>query len=755
MSAASPSDKDGVMQTYWLRGAIRVSLLLAIVLAAILPVISPVASAAELTRFLETVSADEAFPGADRIVPVAGSLPVAEAFAGQRLVGHVFVTSDLVDATGYSGKPISVLIGIDPRGVIRAARLVEHYEPIVLIGIPERRVAEVIDAYVGLDVTVQAGATANDRNVDIVSGATVTIMVIDDSIVRAGLKVARALGLGGLSKPAPAVTRTIDPASDIARDWHELVADGTVQRLKITVGEVNAAFAQAADGEAAKRPEAGAPDDVFVEIYTALVSVPGIGRSLLGDAEYRNLERVLEPDEQAIVIAGRGRYSFKGSGYVRGGIFDRFHVVQGDRSFRFRDRQHKRLRRIEAAGAPQFNEVDLFRTGDGERFEPAEPWRLELLVGRATGARSKAFHTFVLDYAMPEHYLLAVAPAAAQPAPSSGGSARDEAAPLWKTLWGNKRMEIVVLGVALALLTLVFFFQNVLVRRRTLTDKVRIAFLVFTLLFLGLYANAQLSVVNILTVFSALVSGFDWAYFLMDPLVFMLWGSVAASLIFWGRGAYCGWLCPFGALQELSNRLARKIGIPQIRVPWPVHERLWALKYLIFLALFGVSLHSLSLAERLAEVEPFKTAVIMKFDREWPFVAFAAGLVFAGLFIERFYCRYLCALGAALAIPARIRTFDWLKRYGQCGSPCQRCANDCMVQAIHPEGHINPNECLYCLHCQELYFDERQCPVMIAKRVKRERRESLSNPQAKEQIEKILLEVRSGKEVRDSVRTGS
>jgi NosR/NirI family nitrous oxide reductase transcriptional regulator len=316
-------------------------------------------------------------------------------------------------------------------------------------------------------------------------------------------------------------------------------------------------------------------------------------------------------------------------------------------------------------------------------------------------------------------------------------------------------MEIVVLGVALALLTLVFFFQNMLVRRRALAHKVRIAFLVFTLLFLGLYANAQLSVVNILTVFSALVSGFDWAYFLMDPLVFMLWGSVAASLIFWGRGAYCGWLCPFGALQELSNRLARKIGIPQIRVPWPVHERLWALKYLIFLALFGVSLHSLSLAERLAEVEPFKTAVIMKFDREWPFVAFAAGLVFAGLFIERFYCRYLCALGAALAIPARIRTFDWLKRYSQCGSPCQRCANDCMVQAIHPEGHINPNECLYCLHCQELYFDEHECPVMIAKRVKRERRESLSNPQAKEQIEKILLEVRSGKEVRDSARTGS
>ena len=92
------------------------------------------------------------------------------------------------------------------------------------------------------------------------------------------------------------------------------------------------------------------------------------------------------------------------------------------------------------------------------------------------------------------------------------------------------------------------------------------------------------------------------------------------------------------------------------------------------------------------------------------------------LFVERFYCRYLCALGAALAIPGRIRMFEWLKRYRECGSPCQRCANDCMVAAIHPEGHINPNECLYCLNCQTLYFDEHRCPVMIQRRLMRERR---------------------------------
>ena len=68
-----------------------------------------------------------------------------------------------------------------------------------------------------------------------------------------------------------------------------------------------------------------------------------------------------------------------------------------------------------------------------------------------------------------------------------------------------------------------------------------------------------------------------------------------------------------------------------------------------------------------------------------------------------------------------MRMFDWLKRYKECGSPCQTCANDCFVQAIHPTGEINPNECLSCLNCQVLYQDDNRCPVRILKKKKRER----------------------------------
>ena len=129
--------------------------------------------------------------------------------------------------------------------------------------------------------------------------------------------------------------------------------------------------------------------------------------------------------------------------------------------------------------------------------------------------------------------------------------------------------------------------------------------------------------VNVLTFANSLLTGFNWEYFLSAPLIFLLWASIAAGLLFWGRGPFCGWLCPFGALQELLNNIAKAVKIPQYRLPWGLHERLWPIKYIIFLGLFGLSLYSTAFAEQFAEVEPFKTAIILKFAREWPYVIYA------------------------------------------------------------------------------------------------------------------------------------
>ena len=212
-----------------------------------------------------------------------------------------------------------------------------------------------------------------------------------------------------------------------------------------------------------------------------------------------------------------------------------------------------------------------------------------------------------------------------------GGRASGRGPPeLWRQIWNGKPLQIAILTAALAVLAGIFFFQDQLARRPLLHDRLRLAFLLFALFWIGWYGQAQLSVVNVLTFFSALRSDFRWDYFLMDPLVFILWCATAVSMVFWNRGAFCGWLCPFGALQELLNRAAKRLGVKQLQVPHGVNQRLSALKYIIFVLLFGYALYDLALAERLAEVEPFKTAIILRFARAWPFVLFAALLLAAG-----------------------------------------------------------------------------------------------------------------------------
>ena len=319
-------------------------------------------------------------------------------------------------------------------------------------------------------------------------------------------------------------------------------------------------------------------------------------------------------------------------------------------------------------------------------------------------------------------------PAAPPPAmtpPRPGATTLAQATPeepLWVEIWRSRKVEIALLVVGLAVLAAILVFQDWLARHPTLLWYVRRAFLLYTLFFIGWYALAQLSIVHVFTFVQAVTREFHWETFLIDPMLFILWGFVALTLLLWGRGVYCGWLCPFGALQELVNQAARRFNVRQLEFSDVVHERLSAVKYLLLILLFGISLQSTIQMVHYAEVEPFKTAVTLRFQREWPFVLYAAGLIVVSLFNRKFFCKYLCPLGAALAIPGRFRVFDWwLRRRRECGRPCQTCAKECEVRAIRPTGEINANECHYCLDCQVTYYNEAKCMPLIERRTRHQR----------------------------------
>ncbi len=263
------------------------------------------------------------FAGADEVGALEGEPPAAPVFAQGQRVGFAFVSDQVLPIPAYSGKPISVLVGLDRSGRIVGVHLLHHEEPILAVGIPARRLDGFIAQYLGRaagDRVQVGGHRAGYDTVDGISGATITVMVLNATIMRAARVVAESRGL----------------------------------------------FA----GTAAAQAQGGVPADSHL----------------------------------------------------------------------------------------------------------AQAWRTQ-------------------------------APA------------------------------IMVLGAALLVLLLILIAQDWLVRRPVLLRRVRLGFLVFTVLFIGGYALAQLSVINVLTFSQAVMREFRWDSFLIDPLVFLLWGFVAVTLLLWGAGS--------------------------------------------------------------------------------------------------------------------------------------------------------------------------------------------------------------------------
>ena len=137
---------------------------------------------------------------------------------------------------------------------------------------------------------------------------------------------------------------------------------------------------------------------------------------------------------------------------------------------------------------------------------------------------------------------------------------------------------------------------------------------------------------------------------------------------------FCGWLCPFGAMQEIINNISQKIGIKQLKISDLIHRRLIYIKYFILLLMILLLFIDLDMALLFTEIEPFKTAITLKFIRNWPYVIYAIILLIMSICLySRFYCRYICPLGAALAIGGKIKLFSVLLRRKECGNPCHLC----------------------------------------------------------------------------------
>ena len=678
-------------------------------------------------------------PEADSFRKANIGIPVLEALKGGKLYAYVFLSVDLVNIPAYSGKPLVTMIAMSPQGTILKSRVVHHDEPILLLGIPSSVLDVFTGQYIGhqirdhfevvskgrLSVGVAqkrgekeyeehaeekheekheehapapaggagAGTTGLARQtiqVDMITGATVTALTLDETQLAAARKVGRVVGL-----LPPAQQRIVTWHADYQpKTWDALVAEGSVGHLRVMPQQMDVA------------PQGDLP---WIDLYFGDVTEPVTGANILGRSTYDWLKGELKPHEHAIFVVANGMTSFKGSAFVRGGIFDRFRIEQGLYRFTFHDLDYNPLYGVKAEGAPKFKESGLFIQRDS-RFDPTLPWSFVFVGSRLTGetATSKEFKNFPAPYRLPtQYYDVKVIQTAAHEASVA------------QRVWVQQWPEALALALFLAATFAVFFARRWITRNPRRLEAAHVSVMVASVVVVGLIFRTPPSVTQIFPFVRWFREGVRFELFLSDPLLFVFWIFIAASLVLWGRGWFCGWVCPYGAMLELLHRVSRRVLPRRMIVQFPprVHNVLRRLRYVIFLVLLGFSVFSLNWAERLAEVEPFKTTwIVGVFHRDWYLVLYWWVLLAAGVFVFRFFCRYLCPLGAALSALTVFRLIG-IRRREFC-TACKICARGCDSQAIDDQGRINKFECLYCLECEQKYYDDKVCPPLVVARRK-------------------------------------
>ena len=439
---------------------------------------------------------ESTFTGADigPKVPVGeDNLPVRTITKGDEVIGYAFETNDILPIPAYSGAPINTLVMMEPNGDFIHSVVLEHHEPILLVGIPEQKLYDFVDQYDDMKATdrVRVGAANTEGviSVDAVAGATVTVMVVNEAMMRSAKKVGIALGLPGLEKSAEVPPSTIKEDVFKTANWDTLVGDGSIRKLTLNRGQIDEAFI-GTEAEEVDVASAEKKNDLFIEMYYAPLNIPTIGRNLIGDEQYAWLQSELNEGDHAIAVFGNGRYSFKGNGFVRGGIFDRTQVQQNEKVISFHDSDYFRFQDFIVDGYPGFQETAIFIIRSQYDFDHGSPWQIELLVRRQVGALDSVFTSFFGDYQTREEYITR---------PVIEVIEEEEPQPLWVSVWQNKTFQISVLSVSLVLLTAIIFFQDYLVRYPRLLNHARHLFLVYTVVFIGWYTLGQLSVVNVFT----------------------------------------------------------------------------------------------------------------------------------------------------------------------------------------------------------------------------------------------------------------
>ena len=624
-----------------------------------------------------------------------------------RVAGYGFETQPLAALPGFSGAPINLFVQVTLEGKFINAEIITHNEPIFVSGLGEAAFHNFVTQYRGLSITdtivvgVPYGGKSKGSSLvylDGVTKATASVRIAHETILAASFAIAREK-MAGIAARQP--TRP-DPDYSEELTWDMLVEQGLAKRKLITNADVQEAFKDSLweddDAEAADYP-----DDPYLDLWVVDLGPTSIAKAALTQDSFEELERFKEisDNDEPILVIDAGRHGLVGPDFIRNTSPDLIFAKQDKFPIALRDADLD----VELANGVPGEVAMILRTDRRLGFDPTKPWQLSVRAIREHGVFRPEIGTrdFTITHVTDGRFFKTDTVEAPPPA--------------WRQAIEQRAPDLIALTIGL-----IGLFWLMLGRMQWLASLPNYTTIRFTILaimigFVGWWGQGQLSIATVLGVIRGVLQGQSLEFLVYDPFSLLIWGAVIVSFVLWGRGFFCGWLCPFGAMQEFASKLGEMIGIAQYRVPETLDYWLRHIKYFVLAGLVYAALFAPALTETLNEIEPFKTAVTVYFMREWYYVAYAVGLLVFSMFIFKGFCRYVCPLGAVMAIGGVLRISKWIDRRVECGTPCQLCKVACDYNAIKKTGEIRYDECFQCLECITIHDDDEQCvPQVLAAR---------------------------------------
>ncbi len=621
----------------------------------------------------------EVMPGADRFDPAEGDPPVKRAYRGDELIGYVFLTSDLPpQVSGYSG-PVGAVVGMTPEGVLTGVRVTDYNE--------SRRYdwgdflsdPWLLDQFTGKHVGERFRV---NQDIDGIAQVTISVRALARGVRDAARRVAIAY-----ARDVPRAERPVSQVDLEAMSWYEMRERGVAVTMAVN------------------QPGRGS-------LRISLLHVPSeeFGRHMVGRL-YQNVVDAAERRGGADQVV---LYVVDGAGFVPP-LRTGWSIEQGGRT----------------VPIPSDDVVNVGTPGGGLLLEESSQVGAILLDDEAVDIAEPL--TFAFDRGRPElgtfrtDYIsqIALTRMAEAAARASATASLAEAAATGPTaepapaVAAEPAVESPAPSAPPSPVSVPALSDDQLVRFVQLEEAeddllgsiswLRVGWTILVLLLAALAfstKNASLRWVSLAT--TAVVLGWiDGGFLSISHVTGLIWVGPSAitsdlpllimavftlvTVLVWGR-VFCGYVCPFGALQDFIDRLVPARFKRELSPT--LHRSALKTKYFI-LAVVLLPAIAGSHASLYQYFEPFGTVFFI--GRSPLLWAIAGSMLVAGAIVPRFYCRYACPLGASLAV-ASLVSLRRIPRVEQCDY-CKVCEQKCPTGAIAGP-RIDFKECVRCNECE-------------------------------------------------------